>query len=403
MSLIGGKYIILGITGGISAYKSCELVRSLVKEEASVQVIMTENAMQFVTPLTLQTLSGNRVAEKTFDLKWESEIGHISLADRADLIVIAPATASFIGKVSSGIADTLLTNVILANLSPVIVCPAMNVNMYNNPVVQENLEKLRKRGFIIVEPAEGELACGWEGKGRLPEIPDIVYEMERTLAPKDFNNERVLVTAGATREFIDSVRYISNPASGKMGYALAKEGAIRGAEVVLVSGKTNLDPPKGVKLVNVVSAGDMYESVMEHFDWSTIVIKAAAVGDYTPSVRINTKIKKDDNEILLKLERTKDILKTIGEDKNGRIVVGFAAETENVLKNARDKLKGKNADMIVANDVSASGAGFEADTNIVQMVYGDGKSEEIPLSPKSEIAKKIFDKILEIKASTRRL
>jgi phosphopantothenoylcysteine decarboxylase/phosphopantothenate--cysteine ligase len=279
----------------------------------------------------------------------------------------------------------------------------MNVNMYNNPVVQENLEKLRKRGFIIVEPAEGELACGWEGKGRLPEIPDIVYEMERTLAPKDFNNERVLVTAGATREFIDSVRYISNPASGKMGYALAKEGAIRGAEVVLVSGKTNLDPPKGVKLVNVVSAGDMYESVMEHFDWSTIVIKAAAVGDYTPSVRINTKIKKDDNEILLKLERTKDILKTIGEDKNGRIVVGFAAETENVLKNARDKLKGKNADMIVANDVSASGAGFEADTNIVQMVYGDGKSEEIPLSPKSEIAKKIFDKILEIKASTRRL
>ena len=403
MSLIGGNYIIIGITGGIAAYKSCELVRSLVKEEASVQVIMTENAMQFVTPLTLQTLSGNRVAEKTFHLEWESKIGHISLADRADLIVIAPATASFIGKVSSGIADTLLTNVILATLSPVIVCPAMNVNMYNNPVVQENLEKLRKRGFIIVEPAEGELACGWEGKGRLPEIPDIVYEIERALAPKDLSSERVLVTAGATREFIDSFRYISNPASGKMGYALAKEGAIRGAKVVLVSGKTNLDPPKGVKLVNVVSAGDMYESVIEHLDWSTIVIKAAAVGDYTPSERINTKIKKYDNEILLKLERTKDILKTIGENKNGRIVVGFAAETENVLKNAREKLKGKNADMIVANDVSASGAGFEADTNIVQLVYGIGKSEDIPLSPKSEIAQKIFDKILEIKASTGRL
>jgi phosphopantothenoylcysteine decarboxylase / phosphopantothenate---cysteine ligase len=403
MSLIKGKYIIVGVTGGIAAYKSCELVRSLVKEEASVQVIMTKNAMEFVTPLTLQTLSGNRVTEKTFDLEWESEIGHISLADRTDLIVIAPATASFIGKIASGIADTLLANVILATLSPVIVCPAMNVNMYNNPVVQENLEKLRKRGFVIVEPAEGGLACGWEGKGRLPEIPDIVYEIERTLAPKDFSRERVLVTAGATREFIDSVRFISNPSSGKMGYALAKEGVMRGAEVVLISGKTNLDPPKGAKLVNAVSAGDMYESVMEHLDWSTIVIKAAAVGDYTPSERMNSKIKKDDKEMLLKLERTKDILKTIGENKNGRIVVGFAAETENLLTNARDKLKRKNADLIIANDVSAPGAGFEYDTNIVHLVYADGKSEEIPLSPKPEIAKKIFDKILEIKASSARL
>ncbi|MFI5322835.1 MAG: bifunctional phosphopantothenoylcysteine decarboxylase/phosphopantothenate--cysteine ligase CoaBC [Thermodesulfobacteriota bacterium] len=403
MSLIKGKFIIVGITGGIAAYKSCELVRSLVKEEASVQVIMTKNAMEFVTPLTLQTLSGNHVAEKTFDLEWESEIGHISLADRASLIVVAPATASFIGKIASGIADTLLANAILATLSPVIVCPAMNVNMYNNPIVQENLEKLRKRGFIIVEPAEGGLACGWEGKGRLPEIPDIVYEIELTLAPKDFSSERVLVTAGATREFIDSVRFISNPSSGKMGYALAKEGVMRGAEVVLVSGKTNLDPPKGAKLVNVVSAGDMYESVMEHLDWSTIVIKAAAVGDYTPSERINTKIKKDNNKMVLNLERTKDILKTIGENKNSRIVVGFAAETENLLKNARDKLKRKNADMIIANDISAPGAGFETDTNIVKLVYRDGKTEEIARSPKSVIAKKVFDKILEIKTSSARL
>lgn len=399
MSLIKGKKIILGVTGGIAAYKSCELVRSLVKEEASVHVIMTTNAMEFVTPLTLQTLSGNRVAAKTFDLEWESEIGHISLADRADVIVIAPATASFIGKIASGIADTLLSNVILATLSPVIVCPAMNVNMYNNQVVQENLDKLRKRGFIIVEPSEGGLACGWEGKGRLPETSDIVNEIERTLTPKDFSTERVIVTAGATREFIDSVRFISNPSSGKMGYALAKEGLMRGAEVVLISGKTNLDPPKGVKFVDVVSAGDMYESVMEHLDWSTIVIKAAAVGDYAPSEKINSKIKKDEKEMLLKLKRTKDILKTVGENKNGIFVVGFAAEADNLLKNATEKLKGKNADLIIANDISLPGAGFEADTNIVHLIYGGGKTEEIPLSAKSEIAKKVFDKILELKTS----
>ncbi len=399
MSVIKGKKIILGVTGGIAAYKSCELVRSLVKEGASVQVIMTSNAMEFVTPLTLQTLSGNRVAAKTFDLEWESEIGHISLADRADVIVIAPATASFIGKIASGIADTLLSNVILATLSPVIVCPAMNVNMYNNQVVQENLDKLRKRGFIIVEPSEGELACGWEGKGRLPETSDIVNEIERTLTPKDFSRERVIVTAGATREFIDSVRFISNPSSGKMGYALAKEGLMRGAEVVLISGKTNLDPPRGVKFLDVVSAGDMYESVMEHLDWSTIVIKAAAVGDYAPSERINSKIKKDEKEMLLKLKRTKDILKTVGENKNGRFVVGFAAETDDLLKNAIEKLKGKNADLIIANDVSLPGAGFEADTNIVHLIYGEGKTEEIPQSAKSEIASKVFDKILELKTS----
>lgn len=259
MSVIKGKKIILGVTGGIAAYKSCELVRSLVREGASVQVIMTQNAMEFVTPLTLQTLSGNRVASKTFDLGWESEIGHISLADSTDLIVVAPATASFIGKIASGIADTLLTNVILATLSPVIICPAMNVNMYENQVVQENLETLRRRGFIIVEPSEGSLACGWEGKGRLPEIPDIVNEIEKTLMPQDFLGERVLVTAGATREYIDSVRFISNPSSGRMGYALAKEGLLRGAEVVLISGKTSLTPPKGARVIDVFSISSILD------------------------------------------------------------------------------------------------------------------------------------------------
>jgi len=403
MSVIRDKKIILGVTGGIAAYKSCELVRSLVKEGASVQVIMTQNAMEFVTPLTLQTLSGNRVATKTFDLGWESEIGHISLADSAHLVVVAPATASFIGKIASGIADTLLTNVILATLSPVILCPAMNVNMYKNQIVQENLERLGNRGFIIVEPSEGSLACGWEGKGRLPEIPDIVHEIENTLSPKDFRGERVLVTAGATREFIDSVRFISNPSSGKMGYALAKEGLMRGAEVVLISGKTNLTPPNGVRVVDVVSAGDMYESVMEYLDWSTIVIKAAAVGDYTPSEKINGKIKKDENSMILNLKRTKDILKAVGEKKNGRMVVGFAAETDDLIEHAKDKLKRKNADLFIANDVSLPGAGFETETNIVHFVYRDGKTEELPRAAKSEIARKIFDKILELKTSSARL
>lgn len=403
MSVISGKKIIVGVTGGIAAYKSCELVRSLVKEGANVQVIMTQNAMEFVTPLTLQTLSGNRVATKTFDLGWESEIGHISLADSADLIVVAPATASFIGKTASGIADSLLTNVILATLSPVVLCPAMNVNMYNNQAVQENLEKLRSRGFVIVEPSEGSLACGWEGKGRLPDVQDIMHEIEKTLSPKDFRGERVLVTAGATREFIDSVRFISNPSSGKMGYSLAKEGLMRGAEVVLVTGKTNLAPPLGAKVIDVVSAGDMYESVMEHLDWSTIVIKAAAVGDYAPSTKINGKIKKHENSIILNLKLTKDILKAVGESKNGRFVVGFAAETDNLLKHAKDKLKSKNANLFIANDVSLPGAGFETDTNLVHFVYGDGKTEELPGAAKPEIARKIFDKILELKDSSARL
>lgn len=397
MPITKGKKILLGVTGGIAAYKSCELVRRLTTEGASVQVIMTENAMEFVSPLTFQTLSGNRVASKTFDLGWESEIGHISLADSADLIVIAPATASFIGKIASGIADSLLSNVILATRSQIILCPAMNVNMYNNPVVQGNLDKLKKHGFIIVEPTEGDLACGWEGKGRLPDTGEILEEIERTLTPQDMNNERVLVTAGATREFIDAVRYISNPSSGKMGYAIAREARLRGAEVVLISGKTNLSPPHGVRLIEVLSAGDMYESVMEFMDWSTIVIKAAAVGDYTPSQKVNGKIKKQNNDRILKLKRTEDILKKICEKKNGRFVVGFAAETENLIENAKDKLKRKKADLIVANDISKPGAGFEVDTNQVYFVYGNGKTEELPLISKTDVARKVCDKVLDLR------
>jgi len=397
MSIIKGKNIIVGVTGGIAAYKSCELVRGLVKKEASVQVVMTKNATEFITPLTLQTLSGRKVAINTFDLQWESEIGHISLADNADLMVVAPATASFIGKVASGIADSLLSTVILATKAPIILCPVMNVNMYENPAVKDNIEKLKERGFVIMEPGEGELACGWEGKGRLPEIEDILGEIEKTLTPHDMSNEKVLVTAGATREFIDSVRYISNPSSGKMGYALAREASNRGADVVLISGKTNLSPIPGVKTINVSSSEDMYKSVMEFLDWSTIVIKAAAVGDYTPTKTQNGKIKKDDKNKILKLKRTKDILYDIGRKKNGRMVIGFAAETDNLLKNAQGKLKRKNADLIVANDVSQSGAGFEEDTNIAHFVYGKNCIDELPLMPKSVLAQKIFDKVFELK------
>lgn len=396
MSIINEKNIIVGVTGGIAAYKSCELVRGLVKKDASVQVVMTKNATEFITPLTLQTLSGNKVAINTFDLEWESEIGHISLADNADLIVVAPATASFIGKVASGIADSLLSTVILATKAPIVLCPAMNVNMYENPAVQENIAKLRERGFVIMEPGEGDLACGWEGKGRLPEIEVILGEIEKTLTPHDMSNEKVLVTAGATREFIDSVRFISNPSSGKMGYALAREASNRGAGVVLISGKTNLCPIPGVKTINIESSEEMYKSVMEYLDWSTIVIKAAAVGDYAPIKTRNRKIKKDDKDKILELKHTKDILHDIGKKKNGRIIIGFAAETDNLVKNAQEKLKKKNADLIVANDVSQVGAGFEEDTNIAHLIY-DNNKEELPLMPKSLLAQKIFDKISDIK------
>ncbi|MFQ5787302.1 MAG: bifunctional phosphopantothenoylcysteine decarboxylase/phosphopantothenate--cysteine ligase CoaBC [Thermodesulfobacteriota bacterium] len=397
MSRISGKSIILGVTGGIAAYKACELVRRLVKEDASVQVVMTKNATEFVSPLTFQALSSNRVATDMYDIEWESEVGHISLADSADLMVIAPATAAFIGKAASGISDNLLNTVVLATKAPVLICPVMNVNMYNNPAVQENIEKLKKRGIFILEPEEGELACGWEGKGRLPDIEVIIQGIENVITPQDFIGEKVIVTAGATREFIDSVRFISNPSSGKMGYALAKEGLLRGAEVVLISGKTEVHPPTGVNLINVISATDMYHAVMEHLDWATIVIKAAAVGDYALSDKIDGKIKKDSRDQILKLKPTRDILLKVGEKKNGKFIVGFAAEYENIIENSLDKLRKKNADLIVANDISKEGSGFGEDTNIVYFVDKSERIEELPLMNKTEIARRVFDKISTMK------
>ncbi len=397
VSRIAGKNIVLGVTGGIAAYKACELTRRLIRAGANVQVIMTENATQFVAPLTFQALSQRRVATHTFDLEWESEIGHISLADSTDLIIIAPATANFIGKAAGGIADDLLTTVTLATRAPVLLCPAMNVNMYENQVVQENIEKLKRRGFSIMKPGEGELACGWEGQGRLPEVDDIVEEIERVITPKDLLGERILVTAGPTREYIDSVRFISNPSSGKMGYALAKSGWKRGGEVVLISGPTYLWAPAGIKVERVKSSLDMYNSVMEHLSWATLVIKAAAVGDYAPKETFGGKLKKTSDELTLHLSRTTDILSEVGRRKNGRFIVGFAAEMENIVENALEKLRGKNLDLIVANDLSQRGAGFGEDTNIVYFIDRNGKVEELPIMTKDDIAERVFDKILELK------
>lgn len=397
MSKVSGKNIVLGVSGGISAYKSCELVRRLLEEQATVFVMMTRNATNFISPLTFQTLSKNRVSVDLFDPERESEIGHISLADCADLIVIAPATATLLGKAASGIADNIINAVILASRAPVIFCPSMNVNMFTNKVVQENIQKLKDYGFIIVEPEEGNLACGWEGVGRLPEVNTILEEIHRTFTKKDLIGERVLVSAGATREFIDSIRYISNPSSGKMGFAIARSAWMRGAEVVLVSGQTNENPPRGVKKINITTADEMYNAVWSNLDWATVVIKAAAVGDYTPVNTFEGKLKKGTSEFVLKLRRTKDILSSIGKNKNGKILVGFAAESENIVENALGKLRKKNADLVVANDILKPNAGFGEDTNQVFFIDRFGKVQELPLMKKTEIAEKILDKVKEIK------
>jgi phosphopantothenoylcysteine decarboxylase/phosphopantothenate--cysteine ligase len=398
MSVINSKNIVVGVSGGIAAYKACDLVRKLVRNGADVRVVMTKNACQFITPLTLQTLSGNKVSVDLFDLERESEIGHIKLADGADLIVVAPATATLIGKACSGIADNLLGAVILATNSPVIFCPAMNVNMYNNSVVQDNIGKLKNHGYNVLEPGEGSLACGWEGKGRLPDTDIIIGEIERVLSPDDLKGERVLVTAGPTREYIDPVRFISNPSSGKMGYSLARAAWKRDADVVLVSGSTDIESPYGVKTVLVESAQQMYEAVMEYSEWASVVVKAAAVGDYSAKNYLEDKISKRKGSFNLELEKTKDILFELGKNKNGKLLVGFAAETGNLVKTAKNKLKEKNLDIIVVNDVTKKDTGFSGDTNSALILNSHGDIHEYGVMPKEQLANKIFDEVLEIKS-----
>ena len=400
MSVIDKMNIVVGVSGGIAAYKACDLVRKLVLSGANVNVVMTKNACQFVTPLTFQTLSNNKVSVDLFDLQRESEIGHIALADSADLIVIAPATATLIGKASSAIADNLLNAIILATTSPVLYCPAMNVNMYNNSIVQDNINKLKNHGYNVLEPSEGSLACGWEGKGRLPDTDIIIQEIEKTLSPDDLKGEKVLVTAGPTREYIDPVRFISNPSSGKMGYAVARAARKRGAEVILVSGIADIELPYGVNTIVVESAAQMYEAVVKLSDWASVVVKAAAVGDYCPKNYLDEKISKRKGAFNLELTKTKDILFELGKNKNGKLLVGFAAETSNLVKKAKNKLKEKNLDMIVVNDVTKKDTGFSADTNSALILNSYGDIHNYDVMPKEQLADKIFDQVLEFKLRT---
>jgi phosphopantothenoylcysteine decarboxylase/phosphopantothenate--cysteine ligase len=389
--------LVLGVTGGIACYKAVELVRLLIKEGFLVQVIMTRGALEFVTPLTFQTLSGMPVAMDTFNLTQESEIGHINLADSADLVVIAPATANVIGKIAAGIADDLLTTVLMATQAPILLSPAMNIHMYENPILQENIRKLQRLGYHLIQPAEGYLACGYEGKGRLPEPDKILEEIQRLLRKKDLVGERLLITAGPNREPLDPVRYLSNRSSGKMGYALARAALRRGAEVALISGPTELEPPMGARLTRVMTAAEMERAVLDEFPRCTSVIMAAAVSDYRPVDFIHKKIKRGKSFIELRLEPNPDILKTIGSRKNGKLLVGFAAETEELISNAEKKLKEKNLDMIVANDVSEPGAGFDVDTNVATILDRNGAVCSLPIMSKEELADRIFDHLLTLK------
>jgi phosphopantothenoylcysteine decarboxylase/phosphopantothenate--cysteine ligase len=392
-----GKTVLVGLSGGIACYKAAELVRALVKAGAAVRTMMTAAAQEFITPLTLQALSGHPVATNTFDLTQESQIGHIQLADAADAVIIAPATANVIGKIANGIGDDLLTTVLLATRAPVVIAPAMNVNMYENRIVQGNLSRLRAAGFRIVEPGEGFLACGWEGKGRLADLDVLLAEIERAVSPQDLAGERVLVTAGPNREPIDPVRFISNRSTGKMGFAIAAAAWRRGAEVTLVAGPTALPSPHGVRRVDAGTAEEMRQAVASAFETASILFMAAAVADYRPARAATEKLKKGGGRLVLELERTVDILSELAPRKGPRFVVGFAAETENVLANAERKVREKNLDLIVANDVAGAQTGFEVDTNAVTIIDRSGHHEPVPLMSKDAVADRIIDRVIALR------
>lgn len=391
--MLQGKRIVLGVSGGIAVYKAVELLRLLTKAGADVHVIMTKNAQEFVTPLTFQTLSGHPVHSDLFNLSQEQEIDHISLADRADLFILAPATANLVGKISQGLADDLLTTSVMATKAPVLVVPAMNSNMYENPIYQRNQEYLSACGYHILEPIRGALACGWEGKGKLPDPTVILDAAKSVLTTKDLLGCSILVTAGPTREEIDPVRYISNYSSGKMGFAIAAVARKRGAQVVLIAGPTHLTVPEGVRCVPVISAEEMRGAVFNQLDNMDVVIKAAAVADYRSADRSVQKMKKTADKLTLALEKTPDILAELGQRKEGRILVGFAAETERLLAHAADKLQKKNLDLIVANDITRDGAGFDVDTNIVRLLHANGRVEELELMSKEQVAQQLLDRV----------
>ncbi|NLK42811.1 MAG: bifunctional phosphopantothenoylcysteine decarboxylase/phosphopantothenate--cysteine ligase CoaBC [Tissierellia bacterium] len=393
--MLKDKTIVLGVTGGIAVYKAADIVSRLKKLNANVEVIMTEGATEFVSPLTFQTLSNNVVHRKMFNEITSYDVEHISLAQKAALILIAPATANTIGKIASGIADNLLTTVVMASTSKVVFAPAMNTKMYQNPIVQANMEKLKKLGYEFIKPAKGLLACGDYGEGKMAEPVDIVEYVISSFIDKDLKGKKIVVTAGPTIEPLDPVRYMTNHSSGKMGYCIAKEAADRGAEVVLISGPTYLEPPKGVKHVRVNTTEDMFEEVGKYFDTCDVLVKSAAPADYRPETVSNTKIKKnkDTDELNIKYVKNPDIAAHYGKMKNNQIMVGFAAETENLLQYASKKLKEKNFDFIVANDVSKEGAGFNVDTNIVTIIDNKGETTNYPIMDKAQVARIILDKV----------
>lgn len=399
--------ITLGVTGGVAAYKAAELVRRLQQEGFSVEVVMTRAACEFITPLTFAALTGKKVitglfAESGGDANLESAIEHIAVAQRTDLLLVAPATADIIAKFSRGISDDFLSTLYLATTAPVVVAPAMNVNMWNHPATQENLELLRSRGVHVVNPNEGYLACGMTGAGRLAGQDAIVSTVREVLQlRRDLEGQTVLLTAGPTQEDLDPVRFLTNRSSGRMGYAVAEAAAQRGAKVILISGPTALETPAGVTRVDVRTAAEMLRSVEENFIAATIAIFAAAVADYRPAEAASQKIKKTAGGITLRLEPNPDILATIARKKGHRLIVGFAAETDKVAENARKKLTDKNADLIVANDVTAEGAGFDLDTNIVTLFARDGRDLALPKLTKREVAQRILDEVMRLTATVK--
>lgn len=398
-SMLKNKEIIVGVTGGIAAYKTAEFIRILTRRGANVHVVMTKNAMEFVTPLTFQTLSGNPVIHEMFELFRGSKIGHIALSDIADLLVIVPATANIIGKIANGIADDFLTTMVMATTVPVFFVPSMNTKMWSSKMVQANLQKLSDAGYELMEPASGDLACGTDGKGRLPSIEEIVERIEDIFTEKDLIGERVLVTAGPTMEFIDPVRCITNRSSGKMGYAIAKIAKRRGADVVLVTGETSIGLPRDdIPVVWVTTAYEMYDAVMKQRKRSTVVIKAAAVADFRCRNENCQKIKKkgDINHVTLELEKNPDIIAELCREKGETIVVGFAAETENIVEHALDKLKKKGLDLIIANNVAQDGIGFGSEENEVTIIDRSGTAKQVPRLSKEEIAHIILDSVKKL-------
>jgi phosphopantothenoylcysteine decarboxylase/phosphopantothenate--cysteine ligase len=394
--MLSGKTIVLGVTGGIACYKAAALASALVKLHADVQVIMTENATQFVTPITFEQLTGNKALIDTFDRNFRFDVGHVAVADRADMVLIAPATANVLAKLAHGLADDMLTTTVLACRCPKAAAPAMNTKMLENPVTQDNLAALRRYGWEIVEPASGRLACGAVGKGKLPEPEELVEVCLHTLAhEKDMVGKRVLVTAGPTQEALDPVRYLTNHSTGKMGYALAKAASRRGAAVTLISGPVDLPHPSYMDVVDVTTAQQMYEAVMARAPQADIILKAAAVADYRPATVAENKVKKTDGDLFIPLVRTRDILAELGAKKRpGQFICGFSMETENMVENSQKKLVKKNLDMIAANNLKDPGAGFAVDTNRLTLITAQG-AQELPLLSKEQAANALLDEILK--------